>query len=181
MMSVREQAAQARITAGSAGAVHKARDKLALRDSLTPSHSANRRIHGPGGVRAIGSAGDGQRRANTLPRRPARPARCSDTPRPLPVRLRRFLARRHCSDGADGCHVSPSSLPLVRTEIARPFRAKLRSSFATVQDTPVRRYGGLKDQDRIFTNAYCRHDHGIKGATVRLPPGLLCAPVLRMT
>ncbi len=51
--------------------------------------------------------------------------------------------------------------------IARPFRAKLRRSFATVQDTPVRRYGGLKDQDRIFTNAYCRHDHGIKGATVR--------------
>ena len=52
------------------------------------------------------------------------------------------------------------------TDIARPFRAKLRRSFATVQDTPVRRYGGLKDQDRIFTNAYCRHDHGIKGALV---------------
>ncbi len=30
----------------------------------------------------------------------------------------------------------------------------------------MRRYGGLKDQDRIFTNAYCRHDHGIKGAMV---------------
>ena len=57
------------------------------------------------------------------------------------------------------------------TGIARPFRAKLpRRSFATVQDTPVRRYGGLKDQDRIFTNAYCRHDHGIKGATVRRSP-----------
>lgn len=51
--------------------------------------------------------------------------------------------------------------------IARPFRAKLRRTFATVQDPPVRRYGGLKDQDRIFTNAYCRHDHGIKGAQVR--------------
>ena len=35
-----------------------------------------------------------------------------------------------------------------------------------VQDrAPVRRYSRLKDQDRIFTNAYCRHDHGIKGAT----------------
>lgn len=51
-------------------------------------------------------------------------------------------------------------------EIARPFRAKLRRGFATVQDPPVRRYGGLRDQDRIFTNAYCRHDHGIKGAMV---------------
>jgi len=40
-------------------------------------------------------------------------------------------------------------------------------SFATVPDTPpVRRYGGLKDQDRIFTNAYCKHDRGIKGAKV---------------
>lgn len=48
----------------------------------------------------------------------------------------------------------------------RPFRAKFRSnrSLATVADPPVRRYGGLKDQDRIFTNVYCRHDHGIKGA-----------------
>jgi NADH dehydrogenase (ubiquinone) flavoprotein 1 len=46
-------------------------------------------------------------------------------------------------------------------------RHKIRSrSFATVADPPVRRYGGLKDQDRIFTNAYCRHDHGLKGAQV---------------
>lgn len=52
------------------------------------------------------------------------------------------------------------------TEIARPFRAKIRRGFATVSDPPVRRYGGLRDQDRIFTNAYCRHDHGIKGAQV---------------
>ena len=58
-------------------------------------------------------------------------------------------------------------------DISRPFRAKLRRSFATVQDPPVRRYGGLKDQDRIFTNAYCRHDHGIKGAMVRIRPDLL--------
>lgn len=39
-------------------------------------------------------------------------------------------------------------------------------TFATAVDPPVRRYGGLKDQDRIFTNAYCRHDHGLKGAKV---------------
>jgi NADH dehydrogenase (ubiquinone) flavoprotein 1 len=40
-------------------------------------------------------------------------------------------------------------------------------SLATVADPPVRRYGGLKDQDRIFTNLFCRHDHGIKGAMAR--------------
>lgn len=52
--------------------------------------------------------------------------------------------------------------------MSRPLRVKpTKRSFATVQDPPVRRYGGLKDQDRIFTNAYCRHDHGIKGAQVR--------------
>jgi NADH dehydrogenase (ubiquinone) flavoprotein 1 len=45
-------------------------------------------------------------------------------------------------------------------------RIRTTRGYATVQDTPVRRYGGLKDQDRIFTNAYCRHDHGIKGAQV---------------
>jgi NADH dehydrogenase (ubiquinone) flavoprotein 1 len=42
-----------------------------------------------------------------------------------------------------------------------------RRTLATVQDTPVRRYGGLKDQDRIFTNLYCRHDPGLKGAKTR--------------
>ncbi|TFK22006.1 NADH-ubiquinone oxidoreductase 51 kDa subunit [Coprinopsis marcescibilis] len=70
---------------------------------------------------------------------------------------------------------SSSSKTLLRatsaaSTVARPFRAKLRNpsrSLATVADTPVRRYGGLKDQDRIFTNAYLRHDHGLKGALSR--------------
>lgn len=52
--------------------------------------------------------------------------------------------------------------------VSRSIRTQSSSrSFATVADPPVRRYGGLKDQDRIFTNAYCRHDHGLKGAQVR--------------
>ncbi|KAJ9125378.1 NADH-ubiquinone oxidoreductase 51 kDa subunit, mitochondrial precursor [Naganishia vaughanmartiniae] len=42
-----------------------------------------------------------------------------------------------------------------------------RRSLATVADPPVRRYGGLKDQDRIFTNLFCRGDHGLKGAQSR--------------
>lgn len=37
---------------------------------------------------------------------------------------------------------------------------------ATVQDPPKRSHGGLKDQDRIFQNAYMRHDHLLKGAMV---------------
>jgi NADH dehydrogenase (ubiquinone) flavoprotein 1 len=44
-----------------------------------------------------------------------------------------------------------------------------------VQDPPVRHYGGLKDQDRIFTNIHSRHDHGIKGAMVRLLRRFACA------
>ncbi|KAH9970297.1 NADH-ubiquinone oxidoreductase [Lactifluus volemus] len=53
------------------------------------------------------------------------------------------------------------------TRSACSARSLGRRTLATVQDTPVRRYGGLKDQDRIFTNAYLRHDHGIKGALSR--------------
>ena len=45
--------------------------------------------------------------------------------------------------------------------------AAARRSLATVSDAPVRHYGGLKDQDRIFTNLFCKHDHGIKGALAR--------------
>ncbi|KAN0111197.1 hypothetical protein V8E52_008809 [Russula decolorans] len=56
---------------------------------------------------------------------------------------------------------------LQATRPARFARPLGRRHLATVQDTPVRRYGGLKDQDRIFTNAYSRHDHGIKGAMSR--------------
>ncbi|KAJ3812141.1 hypothetical protein F5876DRAFT_87908 [Lentinula aff. lateritia] len=59
---------------------------------------------------------------------------------------------------------------IAHSGLPRPLRAKTqqsRRSFATVTDTPVRRYGGLKDQDRIFTNAFCKHDHGITGAKSR--------------
>lgn len=38
-------------------------------------------------------------------------------------------------------------------------------TFATVQEAPpVRHYGGLKDQDRIFTNLYGHHGPDIKSA-----------------
>jgi NADH dehydrogenase (ubiquinone) flavoprotein 1 len=38
-----------------------------------------------------------------------------------------------------------------------------RATYAT-----LRAYGGLKDQDRIFTNLYGKHDFGIKGALKRV-------------
>ncbi|KAM0750101.1 NADH-ubiquinone oxidoreductase 51 kDa subunit, mitochondrial [Meredithblackwellia eburnea MCA 4105] len=56
-------------------------------------------------------------------------------------------------------------LPLVQPVAAR-------RTLATVQDPPAppprkTTFGGLRDQDRIFTNAYMKHDHGIKGAMKR--------------
>ena len=59
------------------------------------------------------------------------------------------------------------AVPLLRP-VASSSKLSIPSrSFATVSDPPVRHYGGLKDQDRIFTNLYCKHDHGIKGAMSR--------------
>lgn len=58
-----------------------------------------------------------------------------------------------------------SRTPLLRSS-PRTITAA-RRSLATVSDAPVRHYGGLKDQDRIFTNLFCKHDHGIKGALAR--------------
>jgi len=56
---------------------------------------------------------------------------------------------------------------LIRTLARNARPLPLNRSLATVADPPVRRYGGLKDQDRIFTNLYMKHDHGLKGAQSR--------------
>lgn len=64
-----------------------------------------------------------------------------------------MIARRSLASTA-----STSSSPAVSTVARR--------SFATVQDPPKKTHGGLKDQDRIFQNAYMRHDHLLKGAMV---------------
>jgi hypothetical protein len=39
-----------------------------------------------------------------------------------------------------------------------------KKGFATVGDAPKRVYGGLKDQDRIFTNLYGHHGADLKSA-----------------
>lgn len=56
---------------------------------------------------------------------------------------------------------SSSTLPAVAASTPSAVR-----SLATVTDAPNRTHGGLKDQDRIFQNAYMRHDHLLKGAKV---------------
>jgi NADH dehydrogenase (ubiquinone) flavoprotein 1 len=66
--------------------------------------------------------------------------------------------------------VMARAAPVIRPlpSIASSSRLAIPSrSLATVADPPVRHYGGLKDQDRIFTNLYSKHDHGIKGAMSR--------------
>lgn len=76
------------------------------------------------------------------------------------------MVEQHLLSAPFNCHRIRNSLCerfLARGSLAR---AGVRT-YATVQDTPVRHYGGLKDQDRIFTNIFLRHDHGIKGAKVR--------------
>jgi NADH dehydrogenase (ubiquinone) flavoprotein 1 len=56
----------------------------------------------------------------------------------------------------------------LRPTFVRSANFKGISKFATVQSTPASRtYGGLKDQDRIFTNLYLRHDFRLKGAKKR--------------
>jgi len=57
---------------------------------------------------------------------------------------------------------------LKSTSIPRSLRSAAQvRGLATVSDAanPVRRYGGLKDQDRIFTNLFCKEDFGCVLAT----------------
>merc|ERR1712093_690191 len=55
---------------------------------------------------------------------------------------------------------------------SRSFSSTSSSRFATVTDAPQEKpkqrvYGGLRDQDRIFSNAYLIHDYKLKGAKSR--------------
>lgn len=60
------------------------------------------------------------------------------------------------------------ALPRTLPRTSTPQFLQQRRGLATVQDqTPKRTtFGGLRDQDRIFSNAYRLNDHGIKGAMV---------------
>jgi NADH dehydrogenase (ubiquinone) flavoprotein 1 len=69
------------------------------------------------------------------------------------------------------CQNITFSLPktaYIRPTLVRSANFKGISNFATVQETPASRtYGNLKDQDRIFTNLYMRHDFRLEGAKKR--------------
>jgi NADH dehydrogenase (ubiquinone) flavoprotein 1 len=60
---------------------------------------------------------------------------------------------------------SPSSIANLSSRSLRVQGSAARS-FASVQDTthPVRHHGGLRDQDRIFTNLYGHHGADLKSA-----------------
>lgn len=59
---------------------------------------------------------------------------------------------------------STSTLASLSSRSLRAQGAAARS-FATVQEAPpVRHYGGLRDQDRIFTNLYGHHSPDLKSS-----------------
>jgi NADH dehydrogenase (ubiquinone) flavoprotein 1 len=62
--------------------------------------------------------------------------------------------------------VSAARLPAAASAVPAAARG-----LATVTDAPKRSHGGLRDQDRIFQNAYLRHDHLLAGAKVRAERG----------
>ena len=61
--------------------------------------------------------------------------------------------------------VLPSAAAATRLSATSTQRKSQQSrGLATVQDPPKRVYGGLKDQDRIFTNLYSHHGADLKSA-----------------
>ena len=73
-----------------------------------------------------------------------------------PLGLPTMIPRATVGSTASVAHLSSRSL-----------RSQAVRSFATVQEggaSPVQHHGGLKDQDRIFTNLYGHHGSDIKSA-----------------
>lgn len=59
----------------------------------------------------------------------------------------------------------PSASAAARLSATKHTVQQRKRNFATVQEgNPVRHYGGLKDQDRIFTNLYGHHGADIQSA-----------------
>lgn len=72
----------------------------------------------------------------------------------------KMISRAVAPSTSSLAHLSSRTLPSA-SAAARPAR-----SFATVQDgaAPKKHYGGLRDQDRIFTNLYGHHGTDLKTA-----------------
>lgn len=81
---------------------------------------------------------------------------------PLARQTARLAARHAHLHGA----ATPAAAVAAAAATANAAPGGLRG-LATVTDVPKRSHGGLRDQDRIFQNAYMRHDHLLKGAKAR--------------
>lgn len=79
-----------------------------------------------------------------------------------------MLARQAPNAQALSClshRVLPSAATTTRLSATSTQRKSQQSrGLATVQDPPKRVYGGLRDQDRIFTNLYGHHGADLKSA-----------------
>lgn len=84
---------------------------------------------------------------------------------PLSVQLK-MMSRVAVPSTSTLAHISSRALPTTSAAACLSTPAKTARSFATVQDgaAPKRQYGGLKDQDRIFTNLYGHHGTDLKSA-----------------
>jgi NADH dehydrogenase (ubiquinone) flavoprotein 1 len=56
---------------------------------------------------------------------------------------------------------------MLRVRPTRRLFSATSTSSSDASAKPIRHYGGLKDQDRIFTNLYCDGDWGVEGALKR--------------
>ncbi|GAM41688.1 NADH-ubiquinone oxidoreductase 51 kDa subunit [Talaromyces pinophilus] len=85
---------------------------------------------------------------------------------PLSVQIT-MMSRAAVPSTSTLAHISHRAAALPSTSAAvRLSTASTTRSFATVQDgaAPKKTYGGLKDQDRIFTNLYGHHGTDLKSA-----------------
>lgn len=71
-----------------------------------------------------------------------------------------------CAHASSPATLARASARLASAPVPSQAPAAARG-LATVTDAPKRSHGGLRDQDRIFQNAYLRHDHLLAGAKVR--------------
>lgn len=73
-----------------------------------------------------------------------------------------MISRAAAPSTSSLAHLSSRTLPSASAASRLPSSTR---SFATVQEgTPKKQHGGLKDQDRIFTNLYGHHGTDLKTA-----------------
>ncbi len=76
--------------------------------------------------------------------------------------LRRTLEHSHTMSALSGLR------GLVRARMPHVASATYSTAATTQAAKPARKYGGLKDEDRIFQNLYGLHDWHLKGAMKRV-------------